>query len=69
MLENVKKDSTKPTFIGGAFGLMGKMQWFDFVFIMHLMIDILSITDDMSRALQRKDQYIVEAMNLIIDVT
>uniref|UniRef100_A0A0E0C1Q6 DUF4371 domain-containing protein n=1 Tax=Oryza meridionalis TaxID=40149 RepID=A0A0E0C1Q6_9ORYZ len=68
VLEIVKKDSTKPTFTGGAFGLMGKMQSFDFVFIMHLMIDILSITDDMSCALQRKDQNIVEAMNLIIDV-
>jgi hypothetical protein len=68
VLEIVKKDSTKPTFNGGAFGLMGKMQSFDFVFIMHLMIDMLSITDDLSRALQRKDQDIVEAMSLLIDV-
>jgi hypothetical protein len=38
------------------------------VFIMHLMIKLLSITDSLSRALQRKDQYIIEAMQLIIDV-
>jgi molecular chaperone GrpE (heat shock protein) len=41
---------------------------FDFVFIMHLMIELLSITDSLSRALQRKDQDIVEAMHLIIGV-
>jgi len=35
---------------------------------MHLMIQLLSITDCLSRALQRKDQDIVEAMHLIIDV-
>jgi len=68
ILEIVKKDSVKPGNNGGAFGLIGKMERFDFVFIMHLMIELLSITDSLSRALQRKDQDIVEAMQLIIDV-
>ena len=68
ILEIVKKDSVKPTSNGGAFGLIGKMERFDFVFIMHLMIELLSITDSLSHALQRKDQDIVEAMQLIIDV-
>ncbi|CAN6235046.1 unnamed protein product [Urochloa humidicola] len=68
VLEIVKKDSVKPTCNGGAFGLIGKMETFDFVFIMHLMIELLSITDSLSKALQRKDQDIVEAMNLIMDV-
>ncbi|KAJ3708972.1 hypothetical protein LUZ61_012677 [Rhynchospora tenuis] len=68
VLEIVKKDSIKPTCNGGAFGLIGKMESFDFVFIMHLMIELLSITDILSRALQRKDQDIVEAMHLIIGV-
>ena len=68
ILEIVRKDSVKPTSNGGAFGLIGKMESFDFVFIMHLMIQLLSITDCLSRALQRKDQDIVEAMHLIIDV-
>jgi len=44
------------------------MESFDFVFIMHLMIELLSTTDSLSKALQRKDQDIVEAMNLIMDV-
>ncbi|PUZ62401.1 hypothetical protein GQ55_4G354500 [Panicum hallii var. hallii] len=68
VLEIVKKDSIKSTCNGEAFGLIGKMESFDFVFIMHLMIELLSITDSLSNALQRKDQDIVEAMNLIMDV-
>jgi len=68
ILEIVRKDYVKPTSNGGSFGLIGKMESFDFVFIMHLMIQLLSITDCLSRALQRKDQDIVEAMHLIIDV-
>jgi len=54
VLEIVKKDSIKPTCTGGAFGLISKMESFDFVFIMHLMIEILSTTDTLSRALQKK---------------
>jgi hypothetical protein len=65
VLEIVKKDSIKPTCNGGAFGLIGKMESFDFVFILHLMIELLGITDNLSRALQRKDQDKVEAMHLI----
>ncbi|KAJ1282880.1 hypothetical protein BS78_03G085400 [Paspalum vaginatum] len=61
-------DSIKLTCNGGAFGLIGKMESFDFVFILHLMIDLLSITNSLSQALQRKDQDIVEAIHLIIDV-
>ncbi|KAJ1685343.1 hypothetical protein LUZ63_016733 [Rhynchospora breviuscula] len=68
VLEIAKKDSVKPTCNGGAFGLIGKMESFDFVFIMHLMIELLSTTDILSRALQRKDQDIFEAMHLIMGV-
>jgi hypothetical protein len=68
VLEIVKKDYVKPTSNGGAFGLIGKMESFDFVFILHLMIELLSITNSLSRALQRKDQDIVEAIHLIIGV-
>ena len=68
VLEIVKKDSIKPACNGGALGLIGKMESFDFVFILHLMIELLSMTDILSRALQREDQDIVEAMHLIMDV-
>jgi hypothetical protein len=36
VLEIMKKDSIKPTYNGGALGLIGKMESFDFVFILHL---------------------------------
>ncbi|WVZ79851.1 hypothetical protein U9M48_027380 [Paspalum notatum var. saurae] len=68
VLDIVKRDSIKQSCNGGAFGLIGKMESFDFVFIVHLMIDLLSITNSLSQALQRKDQDIVEAMHLIMDV-
>jgi hypothetical protein len=68
VLEIVKKGSIKPTNNGGALCLIGKMESFDFVFILHLMIELLSMTDILSCALQRKDQDIVEAMHLITDV-
>ena len=51
VLEIVKKDSIKPTCNGEAFGLIGKMESFDFVFIMHLMIELLSTTDSLSKVL------------------
>jgi hypothetical protein len=68
VLEIVKKYYVKPTSNGGAFGLIGKLESFEFVFILHLMIELLSITGSLSRALQRKDQDIVEAIHLIIGV-
>ncbi|XP_066391970.1 uncharacterized protein [Miscanthus floridulus] len=68
VLEIVKKDSIKPTCNGGALGLIEKIESFDFVVILHLMIELLSMTDILSHALQRKDQDIVEAIHLITDV-
>ncbi|KAL0545829.1 hypothetical protein IC582_015725 [Cucumis melo] len=38
---------------------------FDFVFNMHLMENILGIINDLFQVLQRKDQHIVNAMNLV----
>ncbi|KAJ1257010.1 hypothetical protein BS78_K238300 [Paspalum vaginatum] len=68
VLDIVKKDSIKPACNGGAFGLISKMESFNIVFILHLMIELLSMTDMLSRALQRKDQDIVEAMHFILGV-
>ncbi|KAL0533854.1 hypothetical protein IC582_028125 [Cucumis melo] len=45
--------------------LMNSIQSFDFVFHVHLMKTILGITNDLSQVLQRKDQDIVNAMNLV----
>ena len=41
------------------------MNSFTFVFCLHLMRDVLGITNELSQALQRKDQDIVNAMKLV----
>ena len=50
----VKKDSIKPACNGGAYGLIGKMKSFDFVFILHLMIELLSTIDTFVRCFAKK---------------
>jgi len=51
-----------------AGGLVPTMESFSFVFIMKMMLQILRITNELSHLLQKKDQNIVEAMSLVIDV-
>ena len=41
------------------------MTSFEFVFILHLMKELLGFTDDLSQALQRKSQDILNAMHLV----
>mgnify|MGYP006267317183 CR=1 FL=1 len=53
---------------GKASGLMKQMEVFEFVLILHLMIKVLGLTNDLSQALQQKDQNIVSAMNMIVSV-
>ncbi|XP_058215291.1 uncharacterized protein LOC131326509 [Rhododendron vialii] len=48
-----------------AFHLLKGMQFFDFVFNLHLMKSVLGITNDLLQALQRKDQDIVNAMTQV----
>jgi hypothetical protein len=44
---------------------MDKMLSYEFVFTMHLLKNIMGITNELSQALQRKDQDIVNAMGLV----
>ncbi|KAL5563579.1 hypothetical protein UlMin_033326 [Ulmus minor] len=48
-----------------ANNLLQLMLTFEFVFSLHLMKTLLGITNELSKALQRKDQDIVNAMNLV----
>ncbi|XP_061345684.1 uncharacterized protein LOC133291440 [Gastrolobium bilobum] len=48
-----------------ASALMMRMQTFEFVLLLNLMIKVLAITNELSQALQRKDQDIVNAMTLV----
>ncbi|KAM4113611.1 hypothetical protein ACJW30_04G009000 [Castanea mollissima] len=45
--------------------LIGLLQTFEFVFDLHLMKGVLGISNELSQALQRKDQDIVNAMKLV----
>jgi hypothetical protein len=65
VLEIVHQDERNPS---GAGGLVEKMKCFSFVFNMKMMLQILCITNELSLLLQRKDQNIVQAMSLVIDV-
>ncbi|KAL0285084.1 UNVERIFIED_CONTAM: hypothetical protein Sangu_2793900 [Sesamum angustifolium] len=53
---------------GTSSGLIEKMKSFEFIFILHLMIRVLGMTNELSNALQQKDQNIVNAITLIVTV-
>ena len=57
-VENEDKD-------GKARGVLVYFQSFEFVFYLHLMLNILTITNVLSNVLQRKDQDIVNAVNCV----
>jgi hypothetical protein len=65
VLSLIHEDERNP---GRAGGLVGKMESFSFVLNMKLMLKVFRITNELSLLLQRKDQNIVEAMSLLIDV-
>ncbi|XP_019260376.1 PREDICTED: zinc finger MYM-type protein 1-like [Nicotiana attenuata] len=48
-----------------AKSLVNDIRTFEFVHMMHLMLKLLAITNDLNMALQRKDQDIVNAMKLV----
>ncbi|KAH7655918.1 Ribonuclease H-like protein [Dioscorea alata] len=68
VLENVCNDGNVAEQRGIASGLIQRMESFEFVFILHLMIKVLGLTNDLSNALQQKNQNIVNAMGLIVTV-
>ncbi|KAI0492627.1 hypothetical protein KFK09_026903 [Dendrobium nobile] len=65
VLEIVKEDGVHDQQSVEAGVLIDIMESFDFIFTMHLMIDILGITNELSQSLQRKDQDIENAMKLV----
>ncbi|KAI5678476.1 hypothetical protein M9H77_09426 [Catharanthus roseus] len=51
--------------IAEANGLLVLLQTFDFAFTLQLMKDVLAIINELSQALQRKDQDIINSMKLV----
>jgi hypothetical protein len=64
----IVEDGTDTDDRGVASGYLINMETFEFVIILHLMLRVLGLTNDLSQALQQKDQNIVSAMNMIISV-
>ncbi|KAI3684980.1 hypothetical protein L6452_34210 [Arctium lappa] len=65
VLEYVEDDGDNGASRLQASGLLSYFKTFEFVFYMHLMLTILGLTNSLSQALQRKDQDILEAVDLI----
>ena len=65
VLQILKIDGKTAKIKGRANTYLNLMQTFDFIFMLHLMKIILGITCDLSDALQRNDQDIVNAINLL----
>ncbi|XP_022861669.1 zinc finger MYM-type protein 1-like [Olea europaea var. sylvestris] len=63
--ENISEDGLSLEQKSMAVRQMDTMQDFKFVFSLHFMFEILTITDDLSQALQKKDQDIQNAMRLL----
>ncbi|XP_050369055.1 uncharacterized protein LOC126787176 [Argentina anserina] len=65
LLEEIKDDGSSSDQRQDASRLLDSLESFDFVFSLHLMKILLGITSHLSQALQRRDQDIVNAMNLV----
>ncbi|KAI0497384.1 hypothetical protein KFK09_020607 [Dendrobium nobile] len=65
VLEIILEDGLTSEQKGEAYALLDSLQTFEFTFCLHLMKDILGITNELSQALQRGEQDIVNAMSLV----
>ena len=65
VLENISEDGIDGEKKTTASGLIQRIESFEFVFILHLMIRVLGLTQEISQCLQRKNQNIVRAIGLI----
>ncbi|XP_071704889.1 uncharacterized protein [Rutidosis leptorrhynchoides] len=65
VLEFVKEERNSSSNQNQAIGLLKYLKSFVFVFNLHLMLRILGVTNVLSKALRRKDQDILEAVQLV----
>lgn len=65
VLENIQKDGASPNIKGDALTAYEAITSFEFVFTLHLMKELMGITDILCQALQKKSQDIVNAMDLV----
>ncbi|XP_074323429.1 uncharacterized protein LOC141660349 [Apium graveolens] len=65
LLEYVENYGTLSNQRSDANDLLDVIQYFEFGFLLHLMKNVLGITNELSQALQRKDQDLLNAMDLV----
>ena len=65
VIEFIELEGETSTIRNEASSHIAYLSSFDFAFTMHLMLAILGITHDLSQALQKKDQNIANAMDLV----
>ncbi|KAI5657293.1 hypothetical protein M9H77_26086 [Catharanthus roseus] len=65
VLDTIFEDGNEPNSRGIARGLIDNMNQFEFVFIAHLMVDVLAKTNTLSMYLQQKTQNIVTTVWMI----
>ncbi|KAI0516329.1 hypothetical protein KFK09_009001 [Dendrobium nobile] len=65
VLEIILEDGASSEQKGEAYALLESLHTFEFSFCLHLMKDVLGITNELSQALQRGEQDIVNAMSLV----
>ncbi|XP_023763640.1 uncharacterized protein LOC111912137 [Lactuca sativa] len=69
VLNYVKDEGSSLSNRNQAKGIWSYFKTLDFVFLLHLMLEILGLTDTLSKHLQKKDQDILEAASLVKGTT
>ncbi|KAK8276281.1 hypothetical protein V6Z12_D10G188900 [Gossypium hirsutum] len=66
ILENLKNIASSYSQRGGVHKTYNRLRYFEFIFILHIMKEVLGITDNRCQALQRPSQDILNAMSLVL---
>lgn len=64
VLEEVGNDTSFKKY-GETMFLLDVLQSFDFIFMLYMMVEILGFTNDLSVALQKRDQDLLNALSLV----
>ncbi|TYI61681.1 hypothetical protein E1A91_D10G190600v1 [Gossypium mustelinum] len=66
ILENLKNTASSYSQRGGVHKTYNRLRYFEFIFILHIMKEVLGITDNRCQALQCPSQDILNAMSLVL---
>ncbi|XP_012442185.2 uncharacterized protein LOC105767223 [Gossypium raimondii] len=66
VLENLKNTAFNYYQRGDAYNAYNRFRYFEFTFILHMMKEVLGVTDNLCQALQRRPQDILNAKSLVL---